>query len=106
MAVQLEIFDGNPWWLSPDIWVVPGDDPEGTPGSPIAGDNAYLWARVHNTGKDRVENATVRFFWADPSVGFDRNTANIIGTANVTLNGGQTSEVLCLTPWVPIFVNG
>lgn len=105
MAVELQIFDGDPWWMSPDVWVVPGDDPEGFPGLPIAGSNAYLWARVHNTGTTAVQNATVRFYWADPSVGFDRTTATLIGSSSVTLNAGQTAEVLCLTPWVPVIVN-
>lgn len=106
MAVQLEIEDGNPtWYLSHDIWTVPGDDPEGPPGIPIVGNNCYMWARVHNNGTTPVSNATVRFYWANPSVGFDRNTANLIGTAFVSLAPSEAVEVLCLTPWVPIFVN-
>lgn len=106
MAIQLEIEDGNPaWYLSHDIWTVPGDDPEGTPGMPIVGSNNYLWARVHNKGTTPVSNATVRFYWANPSVGFDRNTANFIGTAFVSLAPSEVAEVLCLTPWIPVFVN-
>lgn len=106
MSVQLEIQDGSPhWWLSPDIWTVPGNDPQGTPGLPIVGMPCYVWARVHNTGSDPVQNATVRYYWANPSVGFDRNTANHIGTANVSLNAGETQDVLCLVPWMPSFVN-
>lgn len=38
------------WWVSSNIWVVPGADPNGPPGSPVAGLPAYLWARVSNTG--------------------------------------------------------
>lgn len=106
MTVLLEIEDGSPWWMSEDIWTVP-NDPEGIPAEPIVGQPCYLWARVQNNGDQRVENATVRFYWANPSVGFDRTTANVIGSANVTLDaGGASSDVLCLTPWVPIFVNG
>lgn len=105
MSVELEIHDGSPWWLSPDIWTVPGNDPEGTPGLPIVGQPCYVWARVTNNGTDAVQNATVRFYWANPSVGFDRNTANHIGTANVSLDAGETQEVLCLIPWMPTFVN-
>jgi hypothetical protein len=105
MAVELEIRDGNPWWLSPDIWVVPGTDPSGAPGTPVAGQTAFLWARVHNNGNSRVESATVRFYWANPAVGFDRTTATPIGSANVTLNGGQAEDVLCLTPWQVVWVN-
>lgn len=106
MSVSLEILDGSPWYLSADIWTVPGDDPEGVPDQPIVGTPCYLWARVHNNGTALVQNAQVRFYWANPSVGFDRSSANFIGTANVTLAGGAQSEVLCLTPWVPTFVNG
>lgn len=105
MAVTLEIRDGNPWYLSEDIWTVPGSDPEGAPGLPVVGQPCYLWARVRNSGDSAVQNATVRFYWANPAVGFDRNTANAIGTAFVTLDGGEQSEVLCLTPWFPVFVN-
>lgn len=105
MAVELEIRDGNPWWLSPDIWVVPGTDPSGAPGTPVAGQTAFLWARVRNNGNSRVENATVRFYWANPAVGFDRTTATFVGSANVTLSGGQAEEVLCLTPWQVVWVN-
>lgn len=106
MAVELEIRDGDPWWASPDIWVVPGDDPEGTPGTPIANIPAFIWARVRNNGSSPVQNATVRFYWADPSAGFDRNSANIVGTSFVTLDPEQTSDVLCLQPWIPVFING
>jgi hypothetical protein len=106
MSIQLEIQDGSPWYLSPDIWTVPGSDPTGAPGTPIVGEPCYMWARVHNNGSTQANNAQVRFYWANPSVGFDRNTANLIGTANVSLAPGEVREVLCLTPWVPVYVNG
>lgn len=106
MAVTLEIDDGDPWWLSPDLWVVPGTDPTGTPGTPVAGQTAFLWARVHNTGSDPVENAMVNFYWANPATAFDRTTANHVGTSFVSLLAGATQEVLCLSPWVPSFMNG
>lgn len=104
MAVQLEIRDGDPWWLSPDIWTVPGD-PEGTPASPIAGSPCFLWARVRNNGETGVTNATVRFYWANPAGGFDRMTATPIGTSFVSLPPGAVATVLCLTPWIPVIVN-
>lgn len=105
MTVLLEVADGSPWWLSNDIWTVP-NDPEGAPGAPIVGQPCYLWAHVQNNGDQAVENAQVRFYWADPSVGFDRTTATVVGSSNVTLAPASASDVLCLTPWVPIFVNG
>jgi hypothetical protein len=103
---MLEIPDGSPWWLSPYIWTVPGNDPQGMPGLPVVGQPCYLWARVTNNGTNSVDNATVRFYWANPAVGFDRNTANHVGNANVSLNASETQDVLCLVPWMPSFVNG
>ncbi len=105
MSVELEIRDGDPWWLSPDVWVVPGDDPEGTPALPIAGLPAYMWARVRNNGTSTVSNAEVRFYWADPSSAFDRNTAHYVGSSYVSLGPSEVSDVLLLVPWIPEFVN-
>ena len=104
MAVLLEIEDGNPWYLSPNVQVVSVDDPE-IEIVPTAGVPYYLKATVRNIGQTGVENATVRFYWANPAVGFDRTTANAIGTAFVSLEPSQTDNVLCLTPWIPMFVN-
>lgn len=105
MAAQLEIRDGSPWWLSPDLWVVPGNDPMGPPGIPTAGNPSYLWARVRKIGDTPATNAEVRFYWADPSTAFDRTTANMVGSAFVSLDAGETANVLLLVPWVPEFVN-
>jgi hypothetical protein len=106
MSVDLEIADGSPWWLSPNVWTVPGNDPAGSPGLPVVGEPCYLWAHVLNTGSDGVQDATVRFYWADPSVGFDRNTANHVGDASVSLSASDAQDVLCLVSWHPSFVNG
>lgn len=93
MAVELENRDGDLWWLSPDVWVVPGTDPEGSPGTPIAGTPAYMWARVRNNGTSTVNNAEVRFYWADPSAAFDRNTAHYVGSSFVSLGPAEISDV-------------
>lgn len=105
MPVELEIRDGNPWWMSPDIWTVPGNNPEGPAGTPVVGQPNYLWARVKNKGTSSVNNAIVKFYWANPSAGFDRNTAHLIGMSNVNLVPDESADVLCLTPWVPEYVN-
>ncbi len=69
MSVQLLIRDGSPdWYLSPDIWVVPGNDPNGPPGSPIAGQTAYLWAHVVNTGNSDASGVRLDFFWVNPAL--------------------------------------
>src|SRR5215218_4612299 len=108
MAVEVEVKDGNPWYLSPDIWTVPGNDPEGTLGIPIIGQPCYVWARVHNNGDTSVTQASVHFYWANPNVGFNRNTAERIGVSSVNLGvdeHNKTAEVLCVTPKVPSFLD-
>jgi hypothetical protein len=106
MAAHLLINDGNPWWLSPDLWVVPGNDPNGAPGAPVAGNNAYLWARVSNSGASAALGARVDFYWANPSAQMVVGVATRIGSAYADLAAGATQEVLCLTPWRPVIVNG
>lgn len=106
MAVKLLIRDGNPWWMSPDIWLVPGADPSGPPGAPIAGVNAYLWAHVANTGSTDANGVRVDFFWANPALQVLRSTATMIGSAFGDIPAGGSQDVLCLVPWVPVIVNG
>lgn len=105
MSVELWIDDGEPWYLSPDIWVVPGDDPNGTAGVPIVGSPAYVWANVHNRGTSSVLNARVRFYWANPSTMITRATATLVGTSYVSLNPGETKAVLCVAPWLPSWIS-
>ena len=107
MSVELVIRDGNPYWyLSPDIWVVPGSDPTGSPGSPVAGQPAYVWANVENNGTDDAPGVVVQFWWANPSLQVTRSNATLIGTANTDVPAGGSQQVLCLVPWTPVMVNG
>jgi hypothetical protein len=93
------------WWLSPDIWAVPGTDPNGLPGTPAAGDVAYVWARLQNTGTDDAVGVQVRFYWGNPSVQMLYSNLNLIGTAFADVGAGTTQEVLCLVPWNVVTVN-
>jgi hypothetical protein len=108
MSAHLIIEDGAApyWWASTDIWVVPGNDPAGTPGSPVAGQPSYLWARVSNAGDSAVRGARVDFYWANPSAQIAIGVASQVGSAYVDLDAGETQDVLCLVPWVPVMVNG
>ena len=107
MSVQLLIRDGNPYWyLSPDIWVVPGSDPSGPPGNPIAGQTAYLWAHVANTGDIDANGVRVDFYWANPALQVTRSNATFVGSAYADIPAGGTQDVLCLVPWTPVIVNG
>ena len=105
MAVELEIRDGSPYWASPDIAVLANTDEDAEDGMPVAGMPCYLRARVRNNGTTAVTNATVRFYWANPAIGLTRDTATRVGQAFVSLGPGEVKEALCLTPWVPEFLN-
>ncbi|MGH7077938.1 MAG: hypothetical protein ACREFU_07540 [Acetobacteraceae bacterium] len=107
MAAHLLIRDGSPqWWISPDIWVVPGTDPNGPPGSPIAGQPAYLWAHVANTGDVAANGTRIDFYWANPAMQIVVGTATEIGSAYGDIPPGGSQDVLCLVPWMPSIVNG
>jgi len=106
MSAFILIRDGNPWWLSPDIWTVPGLNPDGPPGIPTAGESSFIWARIENTGRSGLENIQLNFFWSNPATGVLRSNSTQIGTAFATVPEGESREVLCLTPWVPAGVNG
>lgn len=105
MAVELWINDGNPWYMSPDIWTVPSDDPNDPSGVPYANVSAYVWTRVRNLGSTSVTNATVKYYWANPSVTINDSNANLIGLSSVSLAPGEIKDVLCVTPWIPQWVN-
>jgi len=105
MAALL-IRDGVPyWWLSPDIWVVPGPDPDGAPGLPSAGQPAFVWARVANQSRVELANVEIRFHWSNPATGVLRSNSTLIGTSFATIAAGGTVEVLCVSPWVPVSVS-
>ena len=102
----LVIDHGDPWWLSPNVWaVLTGNPDELSPGElgPRTGNSYYLKARVRNTETFRVDNSQVNLYWANPAPTITRGSAHLVGNAFVSVDGGQTAEVLCLSPWVPTF---
>jgi len=101
----LLIRDGQPWWMSPDIWVVPGPDPYGTPAIPAVGESSFVWGRVENRSETDLENIQVNFYWSNPATGVLRSNSTLIGSAFASIPAGDTREVLCLTPWAPAGVN-
>jgi hypothetical protein len=102
--MSITIHDGNPWYLSPDIWTVPGSDPNGSAAIPAAGEATYVWCRVENSGPDQVRDVVVDFYWADPSTVITRTSAHRIGRSFATLDPGS-ADVLCVSPWAPSWVN-
>lgn len=104
----LVIDHGDPWWLSPNVWAVPVSNPdEPSPGELSVKTNQqyYLKAQVRNTETFRINNAQVNLYWANPALAITRGNAHLVGNAFVSVDGGQVAEVLCLSPWVPVFVN-
>ncbi len=103
----LVIDHGNPWWLSPNVWAVSASHPtDSSPGelSPVAGKQYFLKAQVRNTETFRINNVQVNLYWAHSSLAITRSNAHLVGNAFVSVDGGKTAEVLCLSPWVPTFV--
>ncbi|WP_038713826.1 hypothetical protein [Burkholderia sp. lig30] len=105
----LVIDHGDPWWLSPNVWVTPISNPsEPSPGelSPIVGQKYYAAANVRNTTNADIYNATVYFYWANPALGIITSVNAVpIGTSSVTVYGGQSNNTLELKVWQPSFVN-
>jgi hypothetical protein len=106
---SLVIDHGNPWWLSPNVWAVPTSNPnEPSPGevSPVVNSHYFLVANVRNTSAAEVLNATVYFWWADPSFGvITTANAHPVGTSSVTVLGNASNTSLELSAWTPSFVN-
>lgn len=106
MSAHLVIHNGSPFaWLSPDIWVVP-NTPTGQPGQPTAGGTAYLKALVTNTGTSSAIDARIDFYWANPSASVTIGVVTFVGSGYTSIDPGNTEEVLCLTAWHPVLVNG
>jgi len=101
----LVVHDGIPWYASSDIWVVPGSDPGGVQGSPVAGKTNWVWARVWNDGDAPIFNALVNFYWANPATGVTRTNATLISTEFVSVPGKSYKEIYCPKSWVPTMVN-
>lgn len=106
---NLVIDHGDPWWLSPNVWVVPTDNTtEASPGvlHPVVGQQYYATANVRNSGSQDVQDALVYFWWANPSLGIATLVnAHPIGTSRVSVNAGQTANTLSLEAWSPEFQN-
>jgi hypothetical protein len=94
-----------PLYLNPNIWTVVGSDPETSPvAPPVLNQTAWIWCSVKNTGKQPVE-ATVKFFVCNPSTVLTPATSPLGGQSSVALAAGETKEVLCVTPWIPAWIN-
>ena len=105
MCALMTIRDGDPWWISPDIWTVPGSDPNAKPASPSVGQPTFVWVRIRNNGTSALKDVQLRFYWSNPATGVLRSNSTLIGSSFTSIAPGKDSEVLCLTPWIPVGVN-
>lgn len=110
---DLVIDDGSPWWLSPNVWVVPKASPnDASPGvtSPQVGAQYLATATVRNQSTDPATvTGVVYFYWANPALAITPANANLIGFSQpVSVNGGgsQTNKAQCATPWEPTALPG
>lgn len=101
----LLVRDGDPCWTSPDIWTVPGSDPNSIPGPPTVGQPALAWARIRNNGDTTLEDVQLRFYWCNPETGVFRSNSTLIDSSFTSILSGEEHEVLCITPWIPVGVN-
>lgn len=121
------------FWESPDILLAPGH-PDSTPLMPAsvagvakASAPTTLYAHVWNLGRAPVWGAMVEFYWFNPSLGFNYESAHRVGCAMVDLGDrftsfpewretrgpagdsyltrGSHAIVKCPTAWVPTWEN-
>jgi hypothetical protein len=85
-------------WLSPDLWC---NNAGGTTHQdPVRAQQNQLYARLHNPDTLNINNASIRFYWADPNGGIPHTNWNLIGTAPVSVSTG-TFAIAGPVPWTP-----
>ncbi|KAF3929776.1 hypothetical protein ABW19_dt0206105 [Dactylella cylindrospora] len=97
-------FDASLLYWNPNIFFqADPDDP--TPVIPTRDIPVYILASIKNSGKQTTNGATVKFWVCDPSTSPTPDNSQLVGVSNVSLTPGETKEVLCVTPWVPQWIN-
>lgn len=92
----------NPSWMNPNVWA---GDVSGNPVTPTVGKACYIWASVANTG-DEDANVTVQFYWLNTSLTLNYGNANVVGIGAGFVSAGGSQNIVCNTPWIPVYVNG
>ena len=93
---------GTVFWESPDVWS------QGSKGinQPAVNEPTQVFARVTNLGMEDSVNATIQYWWANPSIAITEATATPIGTLTGVTIPAQNSVVFqSPTDWTPIEVN-
>jgi hypothetical protein len=85
-------------WLSPDLWC---NNSGGTAHQdPVRGQPNQLYARLHNPDTLPINDATIRFYWADPNGGIPHSDWHDIGTTPISLSPGGVGVAGPVT-WTP-----
>lgn len=92
---------GEPFWVSPDIWVE-SSDPYG---NAVAGEENFVHARIFNLGKATSAPTQIDFYWADPSMGLGPSNMVHIGTEWQEIEAHSARDIRCNKAWVPQFLN-
>lgn len=109
--------EGQPFWESPDIFILSGVTPEMAPPVPpqlgqiaLAGQPNTIYAHVWNFGKAAANEVVVEFYWVDPSLGISPGSVHLIAQTFMSLgakgSGKAHGLVKCPEAWAPTFVNG
>jgi hypothetical protein len=95
---------GFPLYFNPNIlFQATPDNP--TPVIPTQNIGIYILASVTNSGSVPAMNATVQFWVCNPATAPTPSNSTLIGTSNVSLDVGETKTVLCVSIWVPKWIN-
>ncbi|KAF2179646.1 hypothetical protein K469DRAFT_693890 [Zopfia rhizophila CBS 207.26] len=95
---------GFPLYFNPNIFFT-FDPSDPTPAIPTRDVPIYIFASVTNTGKETTNGASVKFWICSPSTVPVTETPAPFAVSNVSLNPGETKEVLCVRPWIPEWTN-
>ena len=96
---------GQPY-ENPNVWNVPGTDPNGPAGDPKVGSQNWCWANIGNQGTAAATNVSVQFYYCTPNTpvaqwsDFLGNSAGQVTLP--TLAAGAVNQKVCATtPWTP-----
>ena len=93
-----------PLYFNPNVlFQASFNDP--TPAIPTENIPIYILASVKNSGSAASIGATVKFWVCNPATVPTPSNSTLVGTSNVSLDAGETKTVLCVSAWVPRWVN-
>ena len=94
---------GTTFWESPCVWVTSSAGWN----TPVAGEEATIFALVQNTGLEDAAGVVVRWWWANPSLAITEASAHLIGMqTGVFVPSKFSVPVECPDKWHVSLENG